>query len=383
MTTATSTNQGRWRRWALWAIVLAMGLAGIPQTWALLHFQPAGVDFLPLWTAGRMAWTAPQGIYDFAAVTHAQDWLLGHLRWPRPYAYPPSALLILAPFGALPFWVALGLWSALGLGVFLVAGARMAPSGRGLTLALMTLAPPVVLALAVGQMTLLAAGLAAMAVVELKVRPKLAGVLFAVAAVLKPQAVLLAPVALVACGAYEALASAALVGAALVALSAIVFGPARWIEWLASLGPFQAVVEEIPRLMMGVITPYAAGRELGLSGAALTVWRAAFALFALAAVWWAFRRQESSARRLGALMGGGLLITPYAMHYDGSLLIPAAAVMAVSAVGEAGWLLRLVALGAACEVTTPYLGALLVTAFVLLSGIDPPAPRVAAPLGLS
>jgi hypothetical protein len=383
LTTQTSINQGRWRLWALWALVLAMALVSGPQTWALLHFQPAGFDFLPLWTAGRMAWTAPARVYDFAAVTGAQGWLLGHLRWLRPYAYPPSALLILAPFGRLPFWIALALWDALGLAVFLAAGARLAKSGRGLTLALMTLAPPVVLALAIGQTVLLAAGLATLAVTELKARPRLAGALFALAAALKPQAVLLAPVALVACGAYEALASAAVVGTLVLAVSAMLFGPARWSEWLASLAPFQALTEQVPRLMMGMITPYAAGRLLGLAGVSLMIWRAAFAAFGVVAVWWAFRRQDEPARRLAALLGGGLMITPYAMHYDGSLLVPAAAAMAVGGVREGGWILRLLALGAVCAVTTPYLGAPCVTAFILLTALEPPTPRVAAAKGLS
>lgn len=68
------------------AIVLIDG----PRTWVLLQIQPLGIDFLPLWTAGRMAWTAPGKVYDFAAVTQAQSWLLPHLRWLRPYAYPPA-----------------------------------------------------------------------------------------------------------------------------------------------------------------------------------------------------------------------------------------------------------------------------------------------------
>ena len=44
-------------------------------------------------------------------------------------------------------------------------------------------------------------------------------------------------------------------------------------------------------------------------------------------VWIVFRRTEDPARRLAALFGGGLFITPYAMHYDAALLAPAAALM--------------------------------------------------------
>jgi hypothetical protein len=350
----------------LWALAIALAALAAGQTWALVKFQPLGIDFLPLWTAGRMAWSDPGHLYDFAAVTHAQGWLLPNFRWMRPYAYPPTALLVLAPFGALPFWPALALWTALSFGVFLTAGARLAKRSRGLALALMILSPPVVLAALAGQTVVLAAGLAALALADLERRPRLAGVLIALAAALKPQAALLAPVALLACGALETLAVAALAGAALAAISVLCFGFARWPEWLASLGPFQAVVESIPHLMPGVITPYGAAHELGLAGAAATLWRAGFGLFGLALVWRVFAKTRDPATRLAALGAGSLLAAPYAMHYDGALLAIPAVILALR-LDRPGWLRRMLALCAICEVTTPDLGLAAVTMFAVLA----------------
>src|SRR5260370_32563872 len=106
----------------LWTLLAGLALLAAWQAWVLANFQPFGLDFLPLWTAGRLAWTEPGRIYDFGFVTHAQGWLLPGMKWSRPYAYPPSALLLLAPFGRLPFWAALGAWWALGLGLLLYAG---------------------------------------------------------------------------------------------------------------------------------------------------------------------------------------------------------------------------------------------------------------------
>ncbi len=56
---------------ALWALAIALAALAAGETWALVNFQPLGVDFLPLWTAGRMAWTDPGHVYDFAAVQSA------------------------------------------------------------------------------------------------------------------------------------------------------------------------------------------------------------------------------------------------------------------------------------------------------------------------
>jgi hypothetical protein len=364
----------------LWVLVAALAVLGALEFRELYHFQPLGIDFLPLWTAGRMSWTHPGQVYDFVAVSHAQDWLLPGLKWMRPYAYPPTAMLLLAPFGVLPFWPALGLWVALGLGVFLYAGARLAKRRLSLNLALMALSPAVLLAVMVGQSVLPAAALMVLAMVELEKRPRLAGAFLALAAAIKPQAVLLAPVALISGGAFEALASAAAVEALLVAASIALFGFDRWGEWFASLPAFQAIIQTTPGLVPGVITPTGAALQLGLTGLAASVWRGAFAIVGVALVWRAFRRPADAPSRLAALAAGGLLAAPYAMHYDGSLLVPAAVVMAVQGLSQPGWFWRLLALCAVCEVTSAYIGLPIVLAFAILSSFRVQPPSTAGPL---
>lgn len=352
---------------ALWALAVALAALGLAQVAVLSHFQPPGLDFLPLWTAGRMAWTGHGQVYDLAAVTHAQAWLLPNFHWMRPYAYPPTALLLLAPLGALPFWPALGLWMALGFGVFLHAGTRLTRDRRALALALMLLSPAVVVAAIVGQSVILVSALTVLAIVDLDGKPRRAGVWLALAAAIKPQAVLLAPLALLAGGAVEALVSAAVVGAALVALSAAVFGVPLWAQWLASLPGFEKVIEGVPNLMAGVITPLGAARLLGLGGPAALAWRAVFALVGAVLAWSAFARKADPPTRLAALAAGSLLIAPYAMHYDGAMLVPAAVAIAVGRMETQRWALGFLGLIAVCEVTTPDLGLLAVVAFALLS----------------
>jgi hypothetical protein len=217
-----------------------------------------------------------------------------------------------------------------------------------------------------------------LAIVDLDGRPRRAGAWLALAAVIKPQAVLLAPLALVAGGAFEALASATIVGAALVALSAAVFGVAPWSRWLAGLPGFERVIEGVPNLMAGVITPLGAAHLLGLGGPATLVWRAAFALAGAALAWSAFARRADAPTRLAALAAGSLLIAPYAMHYDGTMLVPAAVAIAVTRIETRGWAVGFLGLIAVCEVTTPNLGLVAVAAFALLSSgisLRSPAPR--------
>lgn len=370
----------------LWLLVLLLAIDGALQFAALINFQPLGVDFLPLWTAGDMAWSHPGQVYDFAAVSRAQSWLLPNLHWSRPYAYPPTALLVLAPFGKLPFWPSLTLWVALGYGVFLYAGSRLTGRRLGLSLCLMALSPAVLVAASVGQPVLPAAGLMVLAMVELERRPRLAGALMALAAAIKPQVALLAPVALIAGGSFDVLISAAVVEAILVAASVALFGPARWSEWFASLPAFEALVERTPGLLPCMITPNSAAQLLGLTGPAATLWRAFFGLFGVALVWRAFAKGSGSgvAARLGALSAGSLLATPYAMNYDGTLLVAAAVAMVIESLEQRGWVLRLLALCAVCKLNATYIGLPVVLAFAVLSSfrvklapLEEPGPSLA------
>jgi hypothetical protein len=358
------------RRLLLLLVVALIASAGL-ELWSLMRFEPLGMDLLPLWAAGHMAWGEAHKVYDFAAVTAAQASALPpHFAWLRPYPYPPTTLLLLAPLGRLPFWAADAIWSIASLGVFLVACLRLAERNRVAAALLATCLPAVVIAASAGQPVVLAGGLLVIAVLELERRPRIAGALFALAAIAKPQAAIMAPVALVACGALEALVAAGLVGAAAVAASVLFFGAERWSEWLASLPAFERVVESVPRLGTAIVTPLWAARELGLKDVAAAAVAGVFALAGAGMVWRLFRRPSDAAHRVGALALGALVAAPYAMCYDATLLAPAAAAMAVAAIGRGRPSIALFALAAAYEVTQPNLGLPALLAFAAVVIVD-------------
>jgi hypothetical protein len=132
-------------------------------------------------------------------------------------------------------------------------------------------------------------------------RPRLAGVLFALAACIKPQAMVLAPIVL--WGDWRTLRWAAGAGAALV-LASFALGPGLWLEWPKALSAFAAVVPATDRINPSALiaSPLWAG-TLALAGAALA-WRV---------------------RNLAGLIGGALCLTPYAHEYDLAPLAPVAA----------------------------------------------------------
>lgn len=295
-----AVNWNRVERIVVVALIVAFIARDLLLLRLVLQTQPLGLDFLALWTGARVD---PGRLYDFVHVTAEQAWLyVGHQ---RPFVYPPSALPFLKPFGLLPFWVAYPLFTALTGALFVWAGRRLGADWRLLLLP----APILVVALA-GQVTFLIGGLVMLAM-TLPGRPLLAGVLFGIAGAIKPQMLVLLPLALAVEGNWRAFWSTAATAAVLV-LASLPFG-ASWVEWIQALPRFRDLVAADRGLAATTLTPFA---HWGAATLVVT------APAALAGVWLAFR-STSAPQRVLALLGGALLVSPYVMNYEIALLIPA------------------------------------------------------------
>ena len=296
-----------------------------------LTSQPLFIDFLTMWTGGRMSWNDLHHIYNMASVDRAQTWLLGADAHDRPFPYPPTTLLVFAPLGALPFWLASALWMAPIVAAFSWAAMRVTPAHRWLSAALILLAPGTVWAAISGQCVFLIGALAITGVRLLGRRPILAGVLLGLAAAFKPTVLLMAPVALMAGGHWRSLLAAGLTGLAMMAASAMIWGVAPWLAWLAYAPNYLATITANPAYVQGIVAPAGLAARLGLEGGALLLWRCVFALGGAAATIIVFRRTTALWPRLTALFAASVLATPYAMNYEMSLLLPGAVAALVTA----------------------------------------------------
>lgn len=282
------------------------------------HWIP---DYSVFYVAGKLATTNPSLIYDDTAMTVIQSWFVEPRLGFRPWAYPPSALLPLIPFATLPFWWSLAVWVGTTLTAFLYASKRI--GGTWGAVVLVALSNPVFFAVRSGQMTLLIGALVIMGIVLLPKREFLAGVLIGIAAALKPQLLVLAPLAFVAARRLEAL-SGALAGGLALMLASLALGPFLWLEWIQSLPRFMDTVTALNLWKVGV-TPSAIMWNLGLGGPPQIIVNILFVGVASVIVWKVFRSSDDPTLRLVALIGGGLLCAPYAINYELALLAPAAA----------------------------------------------------------
>lgn len=338
---------------AVWAVLGCAALVSARIVSELLKHQVLGIDFLAMWTGGALAGGHPGQLYDFAAVTRAQAWLLGEGGRQRPFPYPPSALLIFAPLSRLPFWWANFVWLFATLGAFAAAGVRRAMPARGLVLVLIFVSPTLAWAAASGQTTFLVGALAIWALSDLQTRPIAAGALLGIAAAIKPSLLVMAPLALAAGGHGRALLGAAASGAAMGALALAIWGVGPWLDWLAALPRFVAEIQGDPAFQATLVGPAGLASRLGVDGAALGAVRLSSILVGAALGVLAFWRSADAPTRLAGLVGGGLLATPYAMNYDAAILVPGAAAALAANLAGPGRLKGLIGFGGLIVAAVP------------------------------
>ena len=303
----------------LFLLLCALGAPNQPRAFVNLQL-PA--DFSVFWAASNLAFQAPELIYNDLAVTLKQFDAIGLVAGIRPWAYPPSALLPLLPFGAMPYTAALALFAMLTFALFLIAAKPLFERRLLLAVGLVALSQPVIFAALNGQMVFLVAAMLTMALILVPNAPARAGILIGIAAAIKPQFLLFAPLALMADRQHRALGASICAGSAVILLS-LAFGPERWVEWLAALSRFRDTVSGLDILHRNV-TPTGILWFLGVTGPIQLVANLAFALAGAWMVWRVFRASTDVPTRLVALVGGALFAAPYAMNYDLVLLVPAA-----------------------------------------------------------
>jgi hypothetical protein len=276
-----------------------------------------GRDFLNLWMYGRAVADAdPARFYDVATYNAELLRLLGPgypgQNWPNP----PTALLVMAPFGLLSFFPALLTWMIAGLAALTLTVRRLFPHVRVLPLLLVS--PAAVLCLISGQSSLLTTAALIGAFFCWDRRPVLAGVLIGLLTV-KPQLGILIPFALAASLRWKVFASAATTAVALALLSLALFGPDIWIGYITEALPRQREVLSDPA---GIAAPFHATIFMNLRGLIGNDPAAAIQLVcsvaSVAAVVWAFacRRDADPVVLCALLLACTQSTSPYMSTYD-------------------------------------------------------------------
>ena len=141
--------------------------------------------------------------------------------------------------------------------------------------------------------------------------PRWRGLLLAAGAVIKPQALLPAPVALIARRDWRTIGWAAAAAAALLLLSACAFGIDVWLRWATEVPRFHdyLVSRGIDQMDVGM---YGLARSVGLPG-----WIFICGVpLGIATSWLVFRRQAAPVDQYAAFAASTVLLSPYTLYYD-------------------------------------------------------------------
>ena len=277
-----------------------------------------GRDFLNFWMYGRAAWLPEPGrFYDPHLYNDALAALLGPDYPGQNWSYPPTIMLLAAPFGRIGYVAALACWTVAGLAIF-IAVARRAVSEQRLLIPILC-SPAAVFCLISGQSSFLTAAMLLTIMALLDRRPLLAGILIGLLT-LKPQLGLLFPVLLAASGRWRVFAVAGITALLLAVATTAVFGPQVWIDFVAKGLPAQNLVLADPDRIGTPFYPtiFMNLRGIGASYAAAMTIQAVFSALAAGAVFFAYRlRKNADPQLLGALFfAASVCAVPYLLSYD-------------------------------------------------------------------
>ena len=304
-----------------------------------------GRDFLNFWMYGRAAFEPhPERYYDLGTYWAATDAITGPGYPPQMWSYPPTEMLLAAPFGLLPYIAALALWTAIGIAAFIL-GLRLWTRDPRYLVPLL-LAPPAIFGMVSGQFAFLATA-AMLAVLRWReTRPLLAGVILGLLT-LKPQLGLFFPFLLLATRSWKLILAAAVTALAVAALTGLIWGADVWLTYLSQGIANQSLVLTDPKNIneLFMATPFINARSAGLPIGAAGAIQAAAAILAVVLIWTTFaKRPPAGDLRANAIfLACAAFGTPYMMAYDTLPLVVAMVLLMPS--GNAGRVLTLLAWG--------------------------------------
>jgi hypothetical protein len=285
-----------------------------------------GRDFLNFWMYGHAAFAADPGrYYEPHLYNHVLQAMLGKDYPIQTWSYPPTIMLVAVPFGLLGYRAALLVWTALGGGLLYLAMRRQTP--RNAVILGAFISPAAVFCLMSGQNAFVVTAMLIAVFAMIERRPLCAGALIGLLT-LKPQLGLLLPVMLIASGQWRAFIAAAATAIALALLTAALFGPQVWIEYLHIGLPAQNHVLSDTYILAARLMPtvfmnvHLAGVSYGVAMAL----QLCVSILAAAVVAWAFRchRDADPHVLLALFLACATAATPYLMSYDTLPLVCAA-----------------------------------------------------------
>lgn len=261
--------------------------------WAFLGWGPFTADYNVFWEAARLP---VEQIY-FA---------------PKPFVYPPPAIPLFKTLALVPFWPGFALWTAASASAFYLAASHL--TDRRIAL-LSMLSVASFQNLILGQTSML---LGAAILVAFTMPAMAGGLILGVVAVVKPQLLVMAPLALMIRRDWPMLQGAAVGSIGAIIASLALFGVQPWVDWVHGMPRFHQALIDM-NVLSSAITPAAKAEQLGIDPLPIL----ALGIFLAAATVTLLARRLEGVNLVALIVGTGTLAVPYALPHDIVALAPA------------------------------------------------------------
>lgn len=287
--------------------------------------QIIGRDFTVFWTSSVLLWRGEiAAIFDPVLNQAWMEQIVGLDLAAIPFPYPPHALYFVAPWGFLPYFVALPLWLLTTL-IGLLAVLRLNLDDfaarfslpRWVIVAAFVLSPACIVNISMGQNGFLSTALLCGGLLLLERKPVLAGLLIGLLSY-KPQLGLLLPFLLIAGGYWRPFWAATATVIALLAASVIFLGIDAWKLYVVEAAPQQMAFAQFGHGVFQQMTPsyFMAGRLLGIDLALAWGVQICISIAVLCAAIWAFRQNVAFKLKCALAMVATFIVSPYVLIYD-------------------------------------------------------------------
>jgi hypothetical protein len=269
-------------------------------------------DFAQNWNFAVLALNHPELLYDQASPL------------PYPCGYPPTFIVFFTPFAFLPLPVGYFIWVLGSLTLFICIATYLFDEFKPLGIALLILAPPVWTAALLGQAALLIGVLLLTALIVMPNKKFIAGLMIGIAATVKPQTMVMAPIALLAIRDWRVIAWTTATAVANSMIATIIFGFNIWLDWLDALPRFlayQAMINQV-QISLWALTSRSPSILLVVT------------MLAIFIVWTTVRATNRADHRLVAIVGGAWLVSPYVPVYELAMIAPAIIAFVLQEIGS-------------------------------------------------
>lgn len=228
-----------------------------------------------------------------------------------PFPYAPTMLLWVKPLALVQVWLAYFLFISVSIAAFVwVCRPYLSKGAMGLAL----ISPPFARGIFTGQVCAI---LAAVVIWACGTRSRAwAGIAFGIAASIKPQVVLMAPLMFVLNRDWKAFHAAWASFLAILIAAFALFGVDRWPEWLASMDHFHSAVADTSIINIAV-NPAAIAERFGYPPLPFML-----AGTVLGAIIVYLCRDTEPVEKAAAITMGSLMAAPYALAYDLTAAMP-------------------------------------------------------------